>query len=107
MPSSLLVPARLWGGNVAYNDNHVSRETNHSPDGLSFWDPNAGSGGSGGSQVADNIFVDESNENGGSLNDIAGRANVILRLAATGVDWHNNITSGLFKDAMCGDGKPE
>ncbi|MFG0256796.1 MAG: type II secretion system protein [Phycisphaerales bacterium JB043] len=96
--------SKTWGGNVAYNDNHVSRETTHSPESLSFWDPQAGNGGS---QLPDNIFVDEANENGTPLNSVDLRGNVILRSYKDGVDWNNAINANAFKQSMWWDGKPD
>ncbi|MHC4976348.1 MAG: type II secretion system protein [Planctomycetota bacterium] len=96
--------SKNWGGNVAYNDNHVSRETSHSPESLSFWDPDAGNGGS---QLPDNIFVDEANEGNTTINEVERRGNIILRLYQDGVNTQTDVGPSQFKEAMWWDGKPD
>jgi prepilin-type N-terminal cleavage/methylation domain-containing protein len=93
--------SKSWGGNIAYNDNHVSLENSPTPPALSFFDPNK----SGGTQIADNIFVDEANEGGGAINNVDVRRNIFLRLYSQGVDFNNQISAGVFENTLWWDGR--
>ena len=93
--------SRSWSGNVAYNDNHVSLESQPDPIGLSFRDFQSEE------QLPDNIFVDEQNESL-SPQDCESRRNIWLRMIYIGVDHTKSvIAESDFDDAMWWDGKPD
>jgi len=67
-----------WEGNIAYNDGHVQFETKPNPDGVTFTSSTAINGAFA---VADNLFVNETNERSGdtSATMYTSGLNVVLR----------------------------
>jgi prepilin-type N-terminal cleavage/methylation domain-containing protein/prepilin-type processing-associated H-X9-DG protein len=79
-----------WEGNIAYNDGHVNFETKPNPDGITY---RRASGNP--LTVTDNLFVNESDEQGGdSAGQIANGRNAFMRPvgAVTGSGTSINIT---------------
>ncbi|MBX3386063.1 MAG: type II secretion system protein [Phycisphaeraceae bacterium] len=67
-----------WEGNIGYNDGHVSFETKPNPDTVTY---SRGSGASA-QAVADNLFVDETDENGrdNASVQVGQGTNMVLRV---------------------------
>ncbi len=61
-----------WEGNIGYNDNHVTFETKPDPDGLTYQLANAASP----QRIADNLFVDESDDASGASDRPAAQSGV-------------------------------
>jgi prepilin-type N-terminal cleavage/methylation domain-containing protein/prepilin-type processing-associated H-X9-DG protein len=88
-----------WEGNIGYNDGHVSFETKPNPDSVTY-NQNI----SGGKAVADNLFVDETDEVGTAAagDPSSQRTNLVLRVlgsvggaasAPTLSGWANSAAS--------------
>jgi prepilin-type N-terminal cleavage/methylation domain-containing protein len=71
---------QTWEGNIGYNDGHTAFQTKPNPEGSNYTrttNPRS---------VADNLFVDETDEaagSGSSANDIGARKNIYLRPITT------------------------
>ncbi len=89
--------AREWGGNVGYNDGHVTLEQTADPTNLTFIDEAEDE------TKRDNIFVDETNQFDSGLP--SQRSNHILRVWSSGIDTSADITESAFEDDMYWDGK--
>jgi prepilin-type N-terminal cleavage/methylation domain-containing protein len=65
-----------WEGNIGYNDGHTTFETKPNPDGVTYTRTQANP-----KSVSDNLFVNETNEQGGStsVTDIGSNSNMFLR----------------------------
>ena len=83
-----------WEGNIGYNDGHVAFETKPNPDGLTY------TRASGTPKAAtDNIFVNESDEQGGdSGGSIMNGKNVYMRLIPQVTGSGTSITINAWRD---------
>lgn len=86
-----------WEGNVGYNDGHVQFETKPNPDGITFTSttPIANA-----TSVADNLFVNESNERGttDSATNASTGLNAYLRPLSRVTGASPNFTYTIWKD---------
>ena len=84
-----------WEGNVAYNDGHSAMETKPNPDGLTY----TRSSGTP-KAVTDNLFVNETDEQGGSgsAGNLTLGSNAFLRPVASVAASGSTVTVTLWRD---------
>lgn len=86
-----------WEGNIGYNDGHVNFETKPNPDGVTFTSTVAIANAT---SVADNLFVNESNERGSAdnANNASTGLNAFLRPIARVTGASPNFTYAVWRD---------
>jgi prepilin-type N-terminal cleavage/methylation domain-containing protein/prepilin-type processing-associated H-X9-DG protein len=83
-----------WEGNIAYNDGHCQFETKPNPDGVTF-----NSTDTNNRAKADNLFVNETNEQGGDTgNTFTNGLNVVLRPISMVTGTSPNFTITVWID---------
>ena len=87
-----------WGGNVVYNDNHVSTETSPSPETVTFTDRQQEDDPR---TILDNLFIDEENQN---PNSFSGHNNAYMRLWGTGIDFNQELSEATMYEGIWVDG---
>jgi len=97
-------PTNSWAGNVVYGDNHVSLENAAQPESVTFTDFSTTPGER--LSVLDNLFVDESNENGDAA-AVASRRNAYLRMYGDGIDYLAGLDETSWLEPIWIDGNEE
>ncbi len=84
-----------WEGQIGYNDNHVTFETKPNPDQLTYVRTGSGTGRT----VPDNLFVNESDQQGGDASgQVMNGTNAYLRPIGTVTAGSNSVTVTPWRD---------